>query len=94
MTILKIKDIMGGLCKKGFIAQQKGHTFLTFYVGGKKTSIYTMVSHGGKEIGDGLIGTMASQVRLDKNQFIDLVNCPLERERYIEELVKNGDLQI
>src|SRR5205823_4623038 len=53
------------------------------WVDGKKTRIYTKVSHGEKEIPDNLLGAMARQLNLNKKQFLELVDCPLTREIYV-----------
>jgi len=36
-----------------------------------------------------LVGMMARQVKLKKEQFLDLVNCPLSREEYLQFLYDN-----
>ncbi|MHB1868150.1 MAG: hypothetical protein ACYCPP_04310 [Nitrososphaerales archaeon] len=92
MTIRKTRDISESLSKKGFEVSQGDHRFFVLHVGGKKTSIWTKVSHGGKEVGDSLIHMMSAQLRLDKKQFLDLVDCPMTREAYLEELKKQGFL--
>lgn len=77
------KDVGAGLEKKGFIAREGDHTFYHLHVGGKKTAIYTKISHGEREIGDRLIAMMARQVGLNKRDFLDLVDCPLTIEAYL-----------
>lgn len=93
MTTLKVRTVLSGLEKKGFLeskARARDHKFLIFYVNGKKTSIYTKVSHGSNEIDDYLINQMSIQVRLEKKQFIDLVSCPFSVEDYLKELTAKG----
>lgn len=90
MTILKARQVLSGLMKKGFVQSQGHHAFLILYINGKKTSIYTKVSHGSNEINEYLINQMSLQVRLEKRQFIDLVNCPLSLEDYLRELEAKG----
>jgi predicted RNA binding protein YcfA (HicA-like mRNA interferase family) len=90
MTTLKPRQVLSGLEKKGFVQSQRDHRFLIFYFNGKKTSIYTKVSHGGNEINDYLINQMSIQIRLEKKQFIDLVNCPFSAEDYLKELRAKG----
>jgi hypothetical protein len=90
MTTLKVREVLNGLESKGFLASEGDHTFLIFYVGGKKTSIRTKVSHGSKEINDYLIKRMSIQVKLEKKKFIDLVNCPFSVEDYLNELKAQG----
>jgi hypothetical protein len=90
MVTFKAREVLNGLERKGFQKSERDHTFLILFVNGKKTSIYTKVSHGSNEIDDYLIHKMSLQVRLDKKQFIDLINCPFTYEEYLEELKIRG----
>jgi hypothetical protein len=62
-------------------------------VDGRKTQIYTKVSFGSKEIGEFLIKKMSNQLKLNKKEFIDLVNCPMSFETYVKKLQKEGVLE-
>lgn len=79
----KAREVIAGLTRKGFQASENDHTFLHLFVDGRKTIVYTKVSHGEKEIGDKLLGLMARQLRLSKREFLDLVECPLSEDAYI-----------
>lgn len=94
MTVLKKNNVINSLMKKGFRPDNRSHKYLYLYVNEKRTGIFTYVSWGSSEIDDYLIGKMSNQVRLDKTQFIDLVECPLSENEYLAELRKNGDLDI
>jgi hypothetical protein len=73
--------ILKALKRKGFSSKMSGHIKLTFRYSGRDTSIRTWVSHGKKEISDRLIGIMAEQLSLSRQQFENLVDCSLgERE--------------
>jgi hypothetical protein len=39
LAALKARKVLSGLEKKGFVQAEGDHTFLIFYVNGKKTSI-------------------------------------------------------
>ena len=93
MATLKISDINKALLKKGFFSQESDHTFFYLFVNGQKTSIWTKYSHGEKEIGNPLIAQMASQTKLEKDQFMDLIRCPLSKEKYIDILKNNGHIK-
>ena len=84
------RDVIAGLERKGFRGKENDHTFLHLWVNGKKTAIYTKVSHGEKEIGDKLLGMMARQVKLPRRQFLELVDCPLKTEEYVRILRRDG----
>ncbi len=90
MTSIKTNKVLSGLMKKGFNISQGDHIHLIFHVDGKKTSIRTKISHGSKEISDYLINLMSLQIKLEKNQFIDFVNCPMSTNGYLKELQKQG----
>lgn len=60
----------------------------------KKTTVKTKTSHGSssKSIGISLLGKMADQCRLKKEELLDLVDCPLNREAYEKILLRRGVL--
>jgi hypothetical protein len=62
---------------------------------GKKTTAKTKTSHTPKmkSIGDDLLGKMAKQCCLTKTQFLELVDCPLDRRGYEAILETQGLLQ-
>jgi len=78
-------DIERSLKKKGFLTHDTHHKYLIYIsADGSRTRVRTKLSHGAlpKSISDELINTMAKQCRLTKNEFIDLVKCPLDQEKY------------
>lgn len=88
---MKVKAIDTSLRKKGFECNDKSdHVRYILYVDGMKTMIMTKVSHGDVEIGDGLITAMSRQLKLSKNQFMNLINCTLSKEEYAQTLQNNG----
>ena len=90
MVTVKANDVLKGLGKKGFSLSQGDHSHLIFCVGGKKTAIRTKVSQGRSEIDDHLVNLMSIQVKLEKNKFMDLINCPLTVNDYLKELKRQG----
>lgn len=86
------KDITAALLAKGFTLREGDHHFYSLVVGGKKTGIFTKVSHGEKEVGDSLLAQMAKQTKLVKKDFLDLVDCPLTSEQYLKKLRDAGHL--
>lgn len=56
--------------------------------------LYTKISHGSKkDLDNYLIKQMSSQCKLSKQDFSDLVNCPLSAKNYIEKLKDLGELE-
>jgi predicted RNA binding protein YcfA (HicA-like mRNA interferase family) len=90
LTTFKVREILNGLEKKGFVQSQGDHTHLIFYCNGKKTSIRTKISHGSNEVNDHLISLMSTQVKLEKRKFEDMVNCPFTLADYLKELETQG----
>ena len=87
-NVRKGREIDLALRKKGFRREVSGNHicyFLTDEDGGD-TDIKTKVSHGamGDTLGVNLISLMARQLRLTKMQFLELIDCTLDEDRYRE----------
>jgi len=78
------RKVENGISSKGFRIDNTKHCHSIYYTTeGLRTSIKTHTSHGAKgPVNDFLIAQMARQCKLQKLQFVDLVNCPLSREAY------------
>ena len=86
MSVLDPKKTYKSLKKKGFtdtITKSIDHKRLEFFHN-KKLVLSTKLSHNNKDLGDYLIKQMSVQCHLDKNEFIDLANCPLSKEEFLE----------
>jgi hypothetical protein len=84
------KNVEAALLKKGFTETQGDHHYFVYIsLEGKKSMARTKTSHSpkAKTLGDDLLKLMSGQCRLQKSQFLDLVDCPLTREKY-EEILK------
>jgi predicted RNA binding protein YcfA (HicA-like mRNA interferase family) len=86
------RDVAANLERKGFVPDEGDHTFYRLFVNGKNTGIRTKISHGEKEIHDGLLSQMAKQIRLAKKEFLELVDCPMTESRYLQLLRERGHL--
>ncbi|MFT0899509.1 hypothetical protein [Candidatus Methanoprimaticola sp. MG2] len=60
---------------------------------GIKTRIRTKISHGEREIGDPLILKMARQLKLDKREFLELVDCNLSGNAYLQMMMDKGEVE-
>jgi hypothetical protein len=81
----KRTDILTNLQSKGFALDEGDHYFLIYVrTDGKKSPIRTKMSRGTshKDISDINLAQMARQVRLTKGQFLELVDCPMDRVQY------------
>lgn len=96
MTQLPCRKIQSSLLKKGFRREDKDHRVFRFYVGGKKTSISTFISHGSQyeEYDDDLLSKMKRELCMsDKKYLMNFIACPVTRERYTKDLVSSGKVK-
>ncbi|MEQ9099050.1 MAG: hypothetical protein RIF36_28120 [Imperialibacter sp.] len=97
MAVIDSKKTYKNLKKKGFIdsvGHSVDHKYLELYHGGKLI-LYTKVSHGNKkDLGDFLIKQMSVQCKLDKNELMDLANCPLSQKEYFKILADKGLIKL
>lgn len=94
MATLDSRRVEKSLLAKGFVKDHGDHLFFRLFVNGKKTAIYTKISHGSrKTLGDGLVHMMAKQVKLSLPEFRDLVECRLSEEAYVKLLVESKQIE-
>lgn len=89
MANRKKNKIESSLLEKGFQKNDGDHRFFIYYsIDGKKTTVRTKTSHTPKmkTVDDGLLGQMAKQCKLNKKDFLDLIDCPMDRNGYEEKL--------
>jgi hypothetical protein len=79
-------DIEQALLAKGMERDENHHSMFRKTIGGV-THLVTRVSHGAREIDDGLGKLMANQCCLQLREFWNLVDCPLS-ERDWDVLVR------
>jgi hypothetical protein len=89
----KTRELETGLTAKGFRKDDTHHEMYWFFLAGRKTSVRTRISHSTKEYGDHLLGQMARQVRLQRGEFDDLVECPLSGTEYAQLLIDRGHVR-
>lgn len=80
----KTADVVTGLQKKGFEPGKKTHHKYYVYrtTDGDLSVIRTYISHSSKELSDSLLGQMAKQCKLKREEFLRLVDCTLDQEGY------------
>ncbi len=88
-------EIRQALCKKGFVEEDNDHYFYTLVYNQKKTAIFTKISKGSnyKTIHQALLSLMSKQLKLSNNEFLQLVDCSISGESYIEILKKKDILK-
>ena len=87
--VFKAVEVEKALCKKGFAKRGGDHRFFTYQtMDGRETTIQTKISHSATDVDKYLISAMAKQCELSKVEFVNLIKCPLSRERY-ESILKD-----
>lgn len=86
MSPEKVQKLKGALLRKGFRKDPTHHEMYWLFVGERKTDIRTRISHGAKECGNRLLGLMARQLKLERREFDDLIECPMTAEDYLSAL--------
>ena len=96
MPPVRTKRVIGSsLRKKGFTRQSdRDHIFFFYVDDGLSSALFTKLSHGSPadEVGVGLLKRMAAQCRLELNEFLRLVDCPMAKADYRKKLVEGGHL--
>lgn len=95
MAVLDAKKTHKNLLKKGFKdADNKSsdHKWLELFHN-EKLVLHTKISHGETDLGNSLIKKMSYQCNLSKDEFMDLVNCPMSKQQYFDILQRKGFLE-
>ncbi len=80
MTTLKVRRVDKALTAKlDFERHDSHHRIYRLYLNGQLVA-RTFISHGQRELTDFHIGQMAKQMRLSRREFLDAVECPLDRD--------------
>ncbi|OJW03512.1 MAG: hypothetical protein BGO49_11695 [Planctomycetales bacterium 71-10] len=92
----KRKDVEAALRSKGFVKIEGDHHYFVYLTkDGRKSRARTKTSHSPKvrDVADGLLGQMARQCLLSKAEFLDLVDCPMNRDEYEALLIARGEIE-
>lgn len=81
-------DVEAALRRKGFRQANTHHRYFVYHTrSGLKSRIRTRTSHGGRDLDDWLLAQMAKQCRVSRNEFLDLIDCPLDQKTYEAKVV-------
>lgn len=87
--------VEAALLSKGFMRRTGDHRYFVYItVDGLITRASTKTSHTPKmkDIPDNLLGQMARQCFLTRSQFLELVDCPMDRTTYEDVLREREQL--
>lgn len=91
--VIDRRKVESALLSKGFKQSETHHHYFIYYlISGKKTPVKTKTSHSPKEksIDAARLNQMAGQCRLETAEFVNLVECPLDRDTYERLLQDKG----
>lgn len=85
-------DAKKKLERKGFInTHTKGKFFMIFFNNGRKTRAHTVLNlRPNKIIERGLFNKISSDLFLTKKELIELLDCPMREDEYINILIERG----
>jgi hypothetical protein len=92
MASLNAKKARSALLKKGFVLEDEHHHYYEFWYN-EKLIARTRMSHNDQDLNNYLISAMSRQCLLKKNDFLNLIKCPLSQDDYIEILREQGALK-
>lgn len=97
MKVRSAKDIEKTLLKKGFQKlssnKKSHHSFYYFIYQGRKSNIYTFLSHGAKDYGQELMNKIKKQLKFQEAKIAEsFLDCPFKEEDYISMLKTMGEL--
>ena len=90
------KAVESALQAKGLAGVEGDHHYFVYFTSdGRKSRARTKTSHSPKvqDIADNLLGQMARQCLLTKPEFLNLVDCPMDRADYEKRLVELGEIE-
>jgi hypothetical protein len=94
MSSVRVASIAAALLRKGFVEERRDHKYYFFQVGGKKTSVFTFISHGERDANDWILGQIARQLNLTKSEMLRLIECSLSETEYRDLLIERGRIKV
>jgi len=99
MKVRSVKDIEKALLAKGFekasSKQNSHHSYYYFIHNGRRSDIYTYLSHGAKsnEYGSSLMNMIKKQLKFSDSKIAErFLDCPFKEHQYIDMLKEAGEL--
>jgi hypothetical protein len=80
---LKSTDIDRAWAKLGMVIKNKGDVHAYFLEGGKLI-VWTRRSHGSGKLDGNIPHKIRTQMKLNEDQFSELIACPLTRDDYVK----------
>lgn len=96
MSKHSVREIERALLAKGFVLEKgRRHLLFRLWVNGKPVGkVFTLISHGERDVSENLFSLMARQLHLAKAQFRQLIECTLSHDGYVKLLREAGFLSL
>jgi hypothetical protein len=78
----------------GFVPENRKDVFYAHTVNGKRTGVWTKISHGEGEIGEPLLHRMAKQLHLRRSELDSFVDGTMSVDDYNARLVADGVIRL
>ena len=93
MTQIHVSRLVNALTSKGFEAVETHHTMLWLVVRGNRTGIHTWISHGTRKAEDWLLGQIARQIHLTKQELLKFIDCEIGADNYVTLMIERSHLR-
>jgi hypothetical protein len=81
------------LVSKGFDRSQgKHHTMFHLTAYGRRTSVRTRLSHGGRRVDDWLPSQIARELHITKRELLRFVKCEIGEQEYLDMMIEGGHI--
>jgi hypothetical protein len=94
MSNVRIAQITAALLAKGFVLENRDHKYFFFHAAGRKTSVFTFISHNERDADDWLLAHISRQLHLTKKELLALIECQLAAAEYLQILIDRGHLRL
>ena len=88
----KMESDNRGSAKTGFVFKTSGEINALFYYKGAFI-LRTAVPKGRGDVAPGTQRDIRSQLQLDWGEFVDFVECPMDKEGFIRSLIESGFIE-
>lgn len=88
---IKIRDVRRAFTKLDMKIREGADTLAFFEYGGEDV-LFTKVPHGSGDLKGKLPHYVRQQLKLNESDFKALLDCPIDRDKYIEILKQKGEI--
>ncbi|HXB73341.1 MAG TPA: hypothetical protein VNY05_34200 [Candidatus Acidoferrales bacterium] len=95
MSEIRAALLVNALLAKGFReVEGRDHRYFFFHVQGRKTAVFTRISHGQRSLDDWMSGQAARQIHLSKRELLSYLECTLSGEAYLQLMIERAFIRL